>query len=317
MNITFYGTRGSVPVAGAYTARYGGNTTCLRVDSQCLPPGSVLAVDAGSGFLPLAVRALQEGANLIHVFFTHYHHDHTQGLPLSRALFAPGVELNLYGPVEHGIDPAAMLADMMRPPYFPVAYASVASRIRSTGIENPAASVLVGHPRAGLQLLSVEMLERAEQSGEPRLLGYPVEEFLIVRMQWTNHPERTICYRFEERPTGQVFVFLTDHENSDGLPHHFQRHVRGADLLVMDSQYSRARYDSATAGFGHGTPDYCVRVALATRARRLGLTHHDPEAGDDQVDAILAEARAAAEKQGYDGQLLACRDYAGMQVGNG
>ena len=60
MKVTTYGTRGSTPIARADAIRFGGNTTCLRIKSECLPPGMALAVDSGSGYMPLSNDLLKE-----------------------------------------------------------------------------------------------------------------------------------------------------------------------------------------------------------------------------------------------------------------
>jgi hypothetical protein len=76
----------------------------------------------------------------------------------------------------------------------------------------------------------------------------------------TAHPEHTISYRFEERPTGKTFVFLTDHENTDGISNALRDHISGADLFIGDAQYDRPTYEARTAGYGHGTGEYVTRL---------------------------------------------------------
>ena len=46
MNVTLWGTRGSLATPGAETARYGGNTSCVGVRGD---EGTVLVLDAGTG----------------------------------------------------------------------------------------------------------------------------------------------------------------------------------------------------------------------------------------------------------------------------
>jgi ribonuclease BN (tRNA processing enzyme) len=115
----------------------------------------------------------------------------------------------------------------------------------------------------------------------------------------------------EERSTGKIFVFLTDHENMDGMPWRLKRHVEGADLLIMDAQYSRKRYDDGMAGFGHGTPDYCVKIADMAQAKKLGFTHHDPGADDEAIEIILDEGKNALPAINPESSLeiFSCRDY--------
>lgn len=73
-----WGSRGSIPSPGPTTVRYGGNTTCFEVLHQ----GQRLIFDAGSGIRPLGMEIVEKGPNAIHIFLTHFHWDHIQGLSL-------------------------------------------------------------------------------------------------------------------------------------------------------------------------------------------------------------------------------------------
>jgi phosphoribosyl 1,2-cyclic phosphodiesterase len=314
MQLKFYGTRGSIPVAGPQCTRYGGNTTCVKVDSPCLPPGVWLVIDAGTGIVPLSWDFARAKASAITILLTHFHHDHTQGFPLTHLPYAKQIPVDFYGPYEHGIGPRQAYQTMMQPPYFPVHFKEIASHIHCHNIGFPNSHVIVVHPRAGSTLLSTEAFERAgEGQGHvafPNGQRPAVDECMVIRMYRSNHPENTISYRFEERPTGQVFVFVTDHENQSGIPRRFRDHLDGADLLVMDCQYTREKYDALTAGWGHATPDYVAGVASELRVPRLGLTHHDPPSSDEQIDAIVANAQEFAP--GID--VFGCRDYLELGV---
>lgn len=314
MKVKMRGTRGSVPVAGLSHIYFGGNTTCVQIESECIPKSSWLLVDTGTGAIPLGSEALAAGIKDLRVLYTHFHHDHTQGALLMPQVYIPGIKLYLYGPEENGVGPAEVSKTLMNPPLHPVDYVEVARDIWCKGMKHPSKMVMIIHPEGGYKLMEVDefLTDDGKDPAQVKMGNsgkYPIKDCLVIRMHRSNHPERTICYRFEERPTGKVFVFLTDHENTDGIPAALRNHLRGADLLVMDSQYSRERYDKSTAGFGHGTPDYCVRVAQAVGAKRLGLTHHDPNSSDQDIWRIEKEAQLFAETIGYQGEVFACRDY--------
>ena len=46
MRIRFWGVRGSLPIPGPRTERYGGNTSCVEVSSAA---GTRIIIDAGTG----------------------------------------------------------------------------------------------------------------------------------------------------------------------------------------------------------------------------------------------------------------------------
>lgn len=315
MKLTFYGTRGSSPIANTESVKYGGNTTCVRLESPCLHEAWWLVIDAGTGILPLSTKFLQEKGLAVGILFTHFHPDHTQGFPLSAFPYLKRVPVHLFGPYEHGTGPREVLQTIMKPPLFPVDYREYGSHIHCHNLEFPNSTVLLIHPEGGIKTLNVDAYERLIGDGRqmPFKSGaYHAQECLVVRMHRSHHPEQTISYRFEEGPTGEIFVFVTDHENEDGLPTSFRQHLSGAHLLVMDCQYTRKKYEGMTAGWGHGTPDYVARVAQMVGAQRVGLTHHDPFSNDATVDEIVATAQRLLTNDGIN--VFGCQDYQVVNV---
>jgi phosphoribosyl 1,2-cyclic phosphodiesterase len=318
MKVTTYGTRGSIPIANQNSVRFGGNTTCLRIESSALPKGHALVIDAGSGIVPLGKKLTEEKSEKVTLLWTHYHHDHTQGLLLSPILFNPTVRKYCYGPVENGVGPQEMMEQMMQHPFFPVTFSEVSNSFICKKLETPNAMAFIIHREGGTKLCKIDELRSYEARSPAQVMmgsgRYPLSECLVVKMLYSNHPERTISYRFEERETGKVFVFLTDHENTAWLSNILQAHLDQADLLIMDSQYLPTTYEKFSAGFGHGTPTYCVTTANTVGAKKIGLTHHDPGSTDDQVDGITAVGRETAEQLGYAGDVFACADYMEIEV---
>ncbi|MEK7393124.1 MAG: hypothetical protein AAB214_11215, partial [Fibrobacterota bacterium] len=76
MEIEFWGVRGSIPVPGPSTVRYGGNTSCVRVRLA----GGDLVFDAGTGIRELGRAMMRSGCpSRIDLFLSHVHWDHIQG----------------------------------------------------------------------------------------------------------------------------------------------------------------------------------------------------------------------------------------------
>lgn len=301
MEVQVYGTRGSLPVAGSEFAKYGGNTTCLRVVSECLPSGAALVVDAGSGYKNAALDILKEGLKKIALLQTHYHWDHIQGLPFVPQTYIEGCHTHVIGPKEHGLGPLEVHLQQMAAPYFPVNFENVRHRFTFMDLEPIGTQVLAFHPVGGATLVpesefkATLKVENGQITFGANTFGssgrYRLSECLTVRMYKTVHPEYSVSYRFEERTTGRVFVFLTDHEVTPGWSADLLAHLSGADLLIQDAQYSQIEYASKV-GWGHGTPEYAVQTALRAKVKSLGLTHHDPGATDTTVDLRVAEAEA-------------------------
>ena len=55
MFFRFWGVRGSIPVPGADTLMYGGNTTCIEIRGK---QNELVILDAGTGIYPLGLDLL-------------------------------------------------------------------------------------------------------------------------------------------------------------------------------------------------------------------------------------------------------------------
>jgi phosphoribosyl 1,2-cyclic phosphodiesterase len=54
MKVKFWGVRGSIPVPGVGTAKYGGNTSCIQV----LGGQEIVVLDAGTGIRDLGLELM-------------------------------------------------------------------------------------------------------------------------------------------------------------------------------------------------------------------------------------------------------------------
>jgi ribonuclease BN (tRNA processing enzyme) len=87
--------------------------------------------------------------------------------------------------------------------------------------------------------------------------------------------------------------------------------VRGVDALIVDCSYTRDEYP-AKVGWGHGTFDTALAMALRCGVRQLYCTHHEPTRSDDELEAVFANvmARHAGQLNGLQVFLA----YEGLEV---
>jgi len=277
--VTFWGVRGSIPTPGPTTVRYGGNTSCIEVRAE----GQIIILDAGTGLRLLGRKLVDEfhGQPLTAtLLLTHTHWDHIQGLPFFLPVYNPMTEIRILGyeGARHGLE--NMLASQMESPFFPI----------------------------GLRELPANL--RIEELKE---LNFAVG---AVRVQagFANHPG--ICVGFRLFGPGGSVAFFPDNEPYGSQLHtpsppssdttEFARletlkmveFLRGADVLIMDSQYDRDEYQHHV-GWGHGCLDDVVTLAMQAEVKRLYLFHHDPDHDDAKIDAMVGSARQmVADRKG-------------------
>ena len=250
LELTLWGVRGSIPTPVSENLGFGGNTACIAIRVAGQPP---LIFDAGTGICRLGNTLRHETA--LHVFLTHFHWDHIQGIPW----FGPLFDANCHTSIHSSAKPADLeriLAAQMLPPYYPVA-------------------------------MPANLAYRQIESDGTRI-GQ-----LLVRPFRLHHPNGASGYRIES--ANAVIVYATDHEHgnpeTDAI---LRRYADRADVLIYDAQYTAEEYE-LRRGWGHSTWREAVKLAREARVKQLILFHHDPLRADHQLARIVQEAQAEFE----------------------
>ena len=259
MRVRFFGTRGSIATPGPHTLRYGGNTSCIEVQSSA---GTLVILDMGTGAAVLGRELMARGEpSRGHILISHTHWDHIQGIPFFAPLFVPGFEWDIYGPrgLHQGL--RQTLAGQMQSTYFPVTLEQLGATIRYR-----------------------ELVEGRLRIGD-----------IEVTCRYLNHPALTLGYRLEA--DGAALVYACDHEPHShalatgvgdflGEDRRHAEFLAGADLVVHDAQYLASEYPQKI-GWGHSTIEYACAVARLAKVGQLALTHHDPMRDDAAIDALV------------------------------
>ncbi len=119
MQVTFWGTRGSIATPGPETVRFGGNTPCVSVR---LREGPLLVLDAGTGLRKLGQAAECEGECSYALFVSHGHWDHIQGFPFFAPAYRKTCDICIIGGPGGTAHLEQMLSDQMEQEYFPVQF---------------------------------------------------------------------------------------------------------------------------------------------------------------------------------------------------
>ena len=258
MRVKFLGVRGSTPTPQAENMRYGGNTSCVevRVGEQ------LYIFDCGTGFRVLGQQLQDEfGEKKLplsaHVFVSHFHWDHIQGIPFFRPLYDRADSQFLFHCSSRIRSLKQVMDEQMASPYFPVNLSQMQAQPKFYDID----------------------------SGRLDL-----EDGVQIQTSWLNHPQGCMGFRMETKDG--VLVYATDNEPGDAA---FDKSVRqlaeGADVLIYDAQYLPEEYAAEKRGWGHSHWREAVNVVMESGAKELVLFHHDPDHTDVVIDKIVHDAR--------------------------
>ena len=264
MKVKFWGTRGSIPVPGADTTTYGGNTTCVEITLQS---GKTVIIDAGTGIRSLGEKLIAENnINDIHLLITHIHWDHVLGFPFFNPIYDSSVKIFLDGHPNCLKGLKYTFDNKMGDGFFPIQFDDLRA--------------------------DITFLKKLEK-GPLEIDGAVIDSVPL------HHPQGGMGFRFSEGD--KTLVFITDNELMGDLwaDRTFDTYVdfcKGADILIHDSQYTPEEIEKRK-GWGHS--DYKTTFELAHKAevKQLLLFHHDPPRKDFEIKAIELKCRDLAKKK--------------------
>jgi phosphoribosyl 1,2-cyclic phosphodiesterase len=250
MIMRFWGVRGSVPWATPGSIGHGCNTPCVEISDP--RTNNILVLDAGSGVVGLS-QTLGYEQRAVPILLTHFHWDHTQGLPFLEALYKPGWKPSIWAPRLRAID-LAWVETIFDSPFYPIPYQSLPARP------------------------SVHLVEEGETT---------IDQFQI-RSMMLRQPGGAFAYRVAG-DAGDI-VYATDHEfGNAAIDAELGAVAHGAAGLILDAHFTP---DELTAhqGWGHSSWKQCAEFAQKHRVGRLWLFHHKPGRSDVEVNHIEHQA---------------------------
>lgn len=256
IRLTIWGCRGSLPVGGPGTARYGGATACLVLEEG----DRRLILDAGTGLRRFGrSRSEREWGGRHTILLSHAHPDHLAGLPFFPALYDRTATVEIVGPDQPTASLEVILARQFDASVWPL----------------PPAATLVPRPIGPGRFMAGGFSATATRLAHAGVtLGYRID----------TEAGRSVSY-VTDNELGAMHP-----ESRRALVHM----VAGSDVLVHDATYTDALLEGR-AGWGHSSAEASVRLGLESGCRKVVLFHHDPDADDRTLDERLALARQASK----------------------
>lgn len=253
MQLKFWGVRGSIPTPGNSFVKYGGNTSCieLNVDDQ------TIILDMGSGLVNLGNHLIENSIKKFDILISHFHYDHTCGLPFFAPAYTKGFEFSIRaGNEKTRSNTLEVLKKQISSPSFPIT------------IDKFLADV--------------------------KYLDFDInKDFFIgkvkVRTTNLNHPNGATGYRIEFNH--KSICYITDHEHEVKIKNQkLINFLKDADVLIYDSTYDDDNFRNYI-GWGHSTWQEAVRLTKDCNIKKLFIFHHNPEHDDIKMDEIQKKCR--------------------------
>ncbi len=277
MIIRCWGARGSIPVSGREYLKYGGDTTCIEIETNA---GETVIIDAGSGIRRLGNKLIERNCRNINLLFTHSHWDHLLGFPFFKPIYSKGTKMTIYGCrfAQQSIE--RILSNTMTPPFFPVKLENIRAELSFRG--------------ACTEPFSIHSLS--------------------ISPIFLSHPNRGIGYKVVEED--KSFVFLTDNELGYQHPGgrlfaDYVQFANEADLLIHDAEFTGEEYKK-TKTWGHSTYDDALLLAHDANVKQFGLFHHNQERSDQAIDDIVRSCRHTTKNR--NSRMVCFAVYTGMEI---
>jgi len=267
IRVTVWGARGLPHTMPNSASRYGRQTSCVSVETK----DHLFIMDAGTGIVELGKEIVEKKRYYkdIWICLTHFHLDHILGLGRFAPLYDSNFSIHLIG----ANDPEKSLKE--------VAQATFYSSFSLT--KQP--------PKAKIDIY--EILED----------NYELFPGVKLSSMYANHPTSTMIYvldmlgkRITYSPDSEIWGDATAFQDYDEKLGGF---VKGSDLFIHDAVYTDKDYETRKHEGHSGLSIVVDFAAEKAEAKDLVLFHAHPDYSDEELDRMLADAKARAAAKGF------------------
>ena len=259
MKLIIHGCRGSIPNPSKEMLRYGGNTTCFELNMDDFQ----VFFDTGSGFQNAVLDSNKE----VVIFFSHFHHDHLQGLAFNKHLFKPETKTFISSALVKSEKLNKIIRRYFSGAFFPVDLFDNLDNVTFSDFTEAQRMV-----SSGIKIEAISL----------------------------NHPGGSFGYSVIRN--NKKLVFLCDNEFINSQAKKLKMFVEKADVVIWDGMFTSAELRSKT-GWGHSSIEQGIDFFSNSNCGKIIISHHAPYRTDAELD-IIEQSLPNDIHLARDGQVL-------------
>ena len=259
MKLITHGCRGSIPNPSKEMLKYGGNTTCFELSMDDFQ----VFFDTGSGFQN---AVLDDNKQKI-IVFSHFHHDHLQGLAFNKYLITAEKKTFICSALVNAEKLNKIIRRYFSGDFFP------------------------------LDLF--ENLDNVTFSNFTDVQTMVSGEFKIETIK-LNHPGGS--YGYSVTRNNKKCVFLCDNEFTTSQADELKIFAENADMVIWDGMFTEEELRVKT-GWGHSSIQQGIDFFSSLNCGEIIISHHAPSRKDAELD-IIEESLPTGIHLAKDGQVL-------------
>ena len=242
MKLKTHGCRGSIPNPSKEMLRYGGNTTCFELNMDDFQ----VFFDTGSGFQ----NAVLDNNKQIIIVYSHFHHDHLQGLAFNKYLIKAEKKICICSALVNAGKLKKIIRRYFSGDFFPL---DLFDNLDNVTFSN---------------FIDIQTMV----SGE-----------LKIETIKLNHPGGSFGYSVTRN--NKKCVFLCDNEFTTSQADELKMFVEKADLVIWDGMFTEEELQVKT-GWGHSSIQQGIDFFSNLNCGEIIISHHAPYRTDAELDVI-------------------------------
>ena len=259
MKLITHGCRGSIPNPSKEMLKYGGNTTCFELNMDDFQ----VFFDTGSGFQN---AVLDDNKQKI-IVFSHFHHDHLQGLAFNKYLITAEKKTFICSALVNAEKLNKIIRRYFSGDFFPLDLFENLDNVTFSNFTDVQTMV----------------------SGE-----------LKIETIKLNHPGGS--YGYSVTRNNKKCVFLCDNEFTTSQADELKIFAENADMVIWDGMFTEEELRVKT-GWGHSSIQQGIDFFSSLNCGKIIISHHAPYRTDAELD-IIEESLPTGIHLAKDGQVL-------------